>query len=912
MAATLDTIEGKLNNLEQSLTDISSNTGGFVNALNNLSANNTGAKARTEDNQVTYRSFKNGMDNVIKKLNEIIGSVNNVAKNSANGSTTNNGSNYSHIIGNIAGYLNVAAGNSSEIKKGIDEIVNKLSSLSVGNNGTQNVQNGNTANGDKGIYDVVKSIDDKISQILLTAAEISGFLKDEKIKTGDKKLDDELEELYKEKKKWEAEDIKLKKAIRDDDKKTYDEIKKKREEEDRRKKWDEERDKKRKRREKNPHPVANAISKTISTATAVISKDSSVSGLVDKGIGAISSIGPWSSVAGGLLSGIKALFELGAAHDKASTDYARIIGGYRQGKSNVGEAAGAIIDNGSLLYRRGYNTQQIYSALTEAAEALGRTTERLSETSLVSAMELKRFGIDSKAISDFDTFGKSIERTDAFFSRLYNEVSKKGLSFKNVSKAVTDNLKAAQKYTFAEGLNGLEKMAEKSVQLKFNMQQVFSFADKMSNLEQNMQTSANLNALGGMFAMNADPMRMLYESLNDVTSLEERIERMFGNFGHFDISKGEYTMNGYEKSYIKEGAKAMGIDENEAIQMAMMKGKYKYIENQIRPGVSSEVADYIKNIAEVKENGQAYVTIDGKEKAVSELSDTDRHQLQKEYEKRESEKNKKLGDIYENTKSVTERLDNILNYLKEKLGRWVYRIMSWLSSDYAEEARGEGTAELQEARERLFNSYGGDDKKRFSREVSNMSIEEVHERMDAKGLKYAEGTPPKFNNIGGNSYGFKSDGVTLDGPSHLKGGIPATYGGKPIELEGNEAVLPANAINKELYPALKNGTFNPFSYANELVRNNDAKYFKAMSVKPNQGNSAMSSIPQNSRISLNGNIGMPDTITIKMENGKELDSIETEHVSRIVAAKIRKLMYDWRDTGYNKEDSWYKGNLSVE
>ena len=65
--------------------------------------------------------------------------------------------------------------------------------------------------------------------------------------------------------------------------------------------------------------------------------------------------------------------------------------------------------------------------------------------------------------------------------------------------------------------------------------------------------------------------------------------------------------------------------------------------------------------------------------------------------------------------------------------------------NYVEVARGEGPVELQDARQRLFEAYQGGGKDGYARAVSQMSLEEVHRRMDAKGLKY-EGKASNYSN----------------------------------------------------------------------------------------------------------------------------------------------------------------------
>lgn len=896
MAATLDSIEGIL-------SDIKTDVGGFISTT-----------PKAKNNQVTYNVFNRGMENLLKKLDNIASGVNGIknASGSNNGGNSGNGKNIVSKISEMAGYTQT-------INKNINQILSVLNTLN-GNNA--NVATGSGSNVTN-VPDELKHIDKNIEGVFNYVAEIVNLLSDGNSKNigidpnselgialkkmAEEKAERELKNWENSKEERDFEDRK-KKAIQDVKKGepgAKEELRKILKEE----KEEKEQNKTLKKIEKKAEKGKGwkGISGVAGAANAILTAENA-GAVADKGIGAISQLGPAGAAVGGVLGLIKTLFEMGAVHDKATTEYARTIGGYKTGKRGAGAAADRLIDDGSLIYRRGYKTQDIYSALTSAAEAIGRSTEHLSKESLASAIDLKRFGIEPKAIEYLDTFGKSVAETDRFFADVYNSASKKGLSFKNVSKVINDNLKAAQTYSFSNGLKGLEKMAEKSVQLKYNMQQVFQLADRTSDVEGAIKTAANLSVLGGTFAQNSNPMQLLYESLADVESLQERIERMYSNKAHWDYSKGEMSMDPQQRIFVKESAKTMGMNPDEAISLAMNQAKFKHVERQIGTGISNEVANYIKNIAEIQSNGKATVTIGNETKNVSELTEKDKSALKREYEKKEKEGKLKLGDIYENTKTVTERLDNILEYLKTKLGRWVYKIMEWFSDDYSERARGDGDVELQDLREELYGT--GPESKKRADQISEMSREEVLAAFENKGMhKEENGIMPNFSKIGENGI--------VGGRTHLEGGVQATYNDMPVEIEKGETLI--NKISSKRYnnilSDIQNGSFNPYSYSNKLMKNDMEKYYGSLSVAPVKQNTSISGNQPsygNSQLSVNGRINIPETITIKVENGSTIGNLDTNAITSMVAMQI---MQEWKKqenfSGFDKENFPYKNVIGV-
>jgi hypothetical protein len=134
---------------------------------------------------------------------------------------------------------------------------------------------------------------------------------------------------------------------------------------------------------------------------------------------------------------------------------------------------------------------------------------------------------------------------------MFSVAAKEGLSFEKYSDNVTKNLKLAQNFTFKNGTKGLEAMAKKATAIKMDMQQIAAFAEKIGSVETSIETSAQLQVLGGPFASLADPLGMLNESLNDVGGLQDRIAKMVSGLGYFDKTTGEIICQVLTKNVLK-------------------------------------------------------------------------------------------------------------------------------------------------------------------------------------------------------------------------------------------------------------------------------------------------------------------------------------------------------------------------
>jgi hypothetical protein len=301
-----------------------------------------------------------------------------------------------------------------------------------------------------------------------------------------------------------------------------------------------------------------------------------------------------------------------------------------------------------------------------------------------SLEDLRQWGIDSSVLSQFDTFALSMEVIDKKIKSIYSDSGRQGLNAKAVTDVVTKNLKMAQNYTFAGGLRALERMAQKSVALKYNMEAVSRFADKVSTLEGAATTGAQLSVLGSDFARMGNPLTMLYGGLQDLEQLNDMMLNMTKNMAYWDSQKGHMEITAYNKFRLRTAAEAMGVDYNELYNQAVTQGKRNIIDKQL--DISGKVNDdttreYIKNIAQI-ENGKGYVVFhegDTERRVdVDKLTENDKEKLAQESKRYADEQNAKLGDVLTQTRTITEKLNDLIDVLRARIAKGIISIYNLL------------------------------------------------------------------------------------------------------------------------------------------------------------------------------------------------------------------------------------------
>ena len=567
-------------------------------------------------------------------------------------------------------------------------------------------------------------------------------------------------------------------------------------------------------------------------------------------------------ITGAVLGIVKSLLEMGTKRDRAASEYARTVGGGAEGRTNF------MLTVSDLMKKNEYHFgdlalkfDDIYSAMTETAEALGRVTDSMNPEDVKSLVFLKKFGIDANSINQFDTLGYSPRRIEAEIANVYKRAGATGLTYKNLSKAVVDNLKLAQRYTFKDGVTSLERMAERSVALKYNMQQVATFADKVSTVEGAMKAAANLSVLGGQFALNSDPLQLLYESLNDFESLNERMLDMFGNQAFFNTRTGQMDLAPFQREQMKAAAEAIGVSYDEMLNMSFNRGREniigKQIDSQATIRLPEDVKGYIKHLATLDSKGNASVMIGDIEKRISELREGDFEYLKRESERKSKAENADLGTIYSETSNIAEKLDNMLQWLQEKLGTWMMKIVSsWIFGGGNNQMKAElKLRDIENDEQRAMamdffqkhrgtNAYGNDVTfaERIRSAIAQGGGAFYDEIKDAyEGRHHDIGyTPSLDKKVPGYS---QFSGTQMDSQlfgnfrqiidrSSPKRGVPAEMDGGKIVVHDGEVIVPEWAVagKEDMWRDMVRNGYNPASETHQTKLQNDAlaKYEDAM------------------------------------------------------------------------------------
>ena len=369
------------------------------------------------------------------------------------------------------------------------------------------------------------------------------------------------------------------------------------------------------------------------------------------------------------------LIKSGLNRIKESTSYWREQeGAIAKVSSTLGFSKRELSEYRNFILETTVKTQALYGISSEGLiklqqgydEATSRAI-KFNEEQIMAQAQLSSLMGESESITytnDLDKLGVGLVEARDLIEDIYKISKAQGVTSTKASQDFSKNLKLAQKYNFKGGLDNLKDMTVYTAKMKINMEGLASLADKISNPEGAIETAARLQVLGGTFSSLANPLAMMYESMEDMGGLAERVGEMFGNIGRFDTELGEVRINGMDRMRVKAAAEAMGMSYEEALDIVRERAKRNKIEQDVsfNTNLDKEQKDLLGTLAQFnKKTGQFEVSLFNENtqkfesKSIAEISPEDIEKI------RGDEEN--LDAITENTFGINAKFDKLLGTL---------------------------------------------------------------------------------------------------------------------------------------------------------------------------------------------------------------------------------------------------------
>lgn len=274
-----------------------------------------------------------------------------------------------------------------------------------------------------------------------------------------------------------------------------------------------------------------------------------------------------------------------------------------------------IADSSVYALKYGYSMDHVSSMIGDIAETTGKASimseqvlNRSYETSRAFVGRLSDLG---KAFVEFEKIGLGAKDTMDAIDRSGRSSLSLGLNAKKTTEMLKSDISKLNEYGFASGVDGLNRMVQRSLEFRMNMGEVFKIADKVMDPDKAIELTANMQMLGGAIGDLNDPLKLMYMATNNVEGLQEAMMGAVENLATYNEEQQRFEVTGINLRRVREMANAMGVDYKELTKGAIASQERMMVMNDLMGkgfDIPEKDKEFIANMAQMKD-GKMTITI---------------------------------------------------------------------------------------------------------------------------------------------------------------------------------------------------------------------------------------------------------------------------------------------------------------
>jgi hypothetical protein len=277
-----------------------------------------------------------------------------------------------------------------------------------------------------------------------------------------------------------------------------------------------------------------------------------------------------------------------------------------------------IVNASPRLAQLGVSYETLADSARSLIEASGRfnvvnqqTFERAAEVGQAFLGDMKKL-IDM--VPEFEKVGIGTKGSIEAVERAGKGALELGLNSVKVGQNLKENIGKLNEYGFRNGVDGLARMVQKSIEFRLNMNEVFKVADKVFEPESAVELTANLQALGGAIGDFNDPLKLMYMATNNVEGLQDAIIDAASSLATYNQEQGKFEITGVNLRRAREMAKSLGIEYGEFAKTAIATQERLSAKEMLSGlGIKDEDKEFLTNLSQMKD-GKMSIDISGSKK----------------------------------------------------------------------------------------------------------------------------------------------------------------------------------------------------------------------------------------------------------------------------------------------------------
>lgn len=233
----------------------------------------------------------------------------------------------------------------------------------------------------------------------------------------------------------------------------------------------------------------------------------------------------------------------------------------------------AIAESSITALKYGYNLNQITEMITTMSDKTGmfnviskEMLDRSYATGRAFVGSLYKLG---ESFAEFQKVGIGAKNTLDSIDKSGRSSMSLGLNSKKTTELLRQEIGRLNEYGFSNGVDGLNRMVQRSLEFRMNMGEVFKIADKVMNPEGAIELTANMQMLGGAIGDLNDPLKLMYMATNNVEGLQDAMFGAVQNLATYNEEQGRFEVTGINLRRVREMANALGVDYKELTKGAI-------------------------------------------------------------------------------------------------------------------------------------------------------------------------------------------------------------------------------------------------------------------------------------------------------------------------------------------------------
>ena len=334
---------------------------------------------------------------------------------------------------------------------------------------------------------------------------------------------------------------------------------------------------------------------------------------------------------------------------------------FGQNRTRITELQQAVADTAPKIAALGGDMESTFETMKGVSEALRRNVVGTADDYSRLFAASKVLGTDVKSIvEDFTDVGVQFSLVGGQVKSSIDYVQNLGLNTKQIMGDVSNNMKRINEFNFADGVQGLTKMAAQAALFRFDMNDTFSIMNQSLTPDGAIELASAFQRMGVAVGDLTDPFQLMNKSLNDPEGLQKSLIQMTKNYAEFDNKTKTFKMNPAGILQLREIAKQTNTSYESLAKSALATANLDRAFKQLKPSIRFEKEEdrqLLGSIATMNEKGEYMVNVKNElgQDVATRLSDLGPEQA-KAIVEAEKRKPKTLEDYAKNQMDLTQNL----------------------------------------------------------------------------------------------------------------------------------------------------------------------------------------------------------------------------------------------------------------